>query len=137
MRNYIKVMKALADPSRVRILKLLQQRELCVCELNELFDLSQPTISKHLKVLEVAELVTFRKEGNWVVYRANDTRASGHAQAMLGYLDQARLDDDALREMLRHLPSIDRELIKTIGKKTTIKEHNTGDQSTRPRLCEM
>lgn len=116
VRNYIKVMKALADPNRVRMLKLLQQRELCVCELNELFQLSQPTISKHLKVLEEAELATFRKEGNWVVYRPNDGQPAEHALAMLNYLDQSLIEDEPLTEMLRRLPTVDRERIKTINR---------------------
>jgi len=115
VRNFIKVMKALADPNRVRMLKLLQQRELCVCELNELFHLSQPTVSKHLKVLEEAELVTFRKQGNWVMYRSNDGKPAEHASAMLDYLEQLTFEDETLAAMLIQLPTVDREIIKGIS----------------------
>lgn len=60
--------KALADPTRQRILLLLQERERCVGELVEEFNLSQPAISRHLAVLKNAGLVTDRREGQQVFY---------------------------------------------------------------------
>jgi len=66
MRDFIKVMKALSDPSRVKILKMLQHRDMCVCEIQAALGLAQPTISKHLKILEEAGLVGFTKDGLWV-----------------------------------------------------------------------
>jgi len=112
MRDFVKVMRALSDPNRIRIIKLLQEKELCVCELTGLFSLSQPTISKHLRVLEEADLVTFRKQGNWVVYRPVEDSRMGHARAMLDYIGQSAIDDKALQEMLQILPQVDRERIK-------------------------
>src|ERR1700759_1490838 len=67
------VMKALADPIRLRLLSLVashQGGEACVCTLNDAFDLSQPTISHHLKVLHEAGLLDREKRGVWVYYRA-------------------------------------------------------------------
>ena len=52
MKEFIKVTKALSDPNRVRILKLLQKREMCVCGIQAAFGIAQPTVSKHLKSLE-------------------------------------------------------------------------------------
>jgi ArsR family transcriptional regulator len=63
-----KFFKALADQTRLRILKLLQVREMCVCELMTALDLTQPTTSHHLHVLEDAGFVKNRKEGKWVFY---------------------------------------------------------------------
>ena len=63
MREFIKVMKALSDPNRVRILKLLQRRVLCVCEIKEALGLAQSSASKHLKILEEAGLIAYSKEG--------------------------------------------------------------------------
>ncbi|MDY6971919.1 MAG: metalloregulator ArsR/SmtB family transcription factor [Thermodesulfobacteriota bacterium] len=63
MRQFIKVMKALSDQNRVKIVKLLQRRVLCVCEIQEALGLAQSTASKHLKILEEAALITYRKEG--------------------------------------------------------------------------
>ncbi len=54
MKGFIKVMKALSDPNRVKIVKLLQHREMCVCELQAALGVSQPTVSKHLRLLEDA-----------------------------------------------------------------------------------
>ena len=52
MKEFIKAMKALSDPNRVKIIKLLQRRVLCVCEIQEALGLAQSTASKHLKILE-------------------------------------------------------------------------------------
>jgi ArsR family transcriptional regulator len=67
------LLKALADPVRLRLMSLVASRpggEACVCDLNEAFDLSQPTISHHMKVLHEAGLVDRDKRGVWVYYRA-------------------------------------------------------------------
>jgi len=68
------LLKALADPVRLRLMSLIashQGGEACVCDLNEAFDLSQPTISHHLKVLHEAGLIDREKRGVWVYYRAS------------------------------------------------------------------
>jgi ArsR family transcriptional regulator, arsenate/arsenite/antimonite-responsive transcriptional repressor len=66
------LLKALADPVRLRLMSLVashERGEACVCDLNEAFDLSQPTISHHMKVLHEAGLVDRHKRGVWVYYR--------------------------------------------------------------------
>jgi DNA-binding transcriptional ArsR family regulator len=63
-----KVFKALADAIRLRILGLLSSREMCVCEIMVALDLTQPTASHHLRILENVALVKDRKEGKWVFY---------------------------------------------------------------------
>jgi len=63
-----KVFKALSDPIRLRILGLLSSREMCVCEVMVALDLTQPTASHHLRILENVALVKDRKEGKWVFY---------------------------------------------------------------------
>ena len=63
-----KVFKALADAIRLRILGLLSTREMCVCEVMVALDLTQPTASHHLRILENVGLVKDRKEGKWVFY---------------------------------------------------------------------
>lgn len=73
------VFKALSDPCRVQLLSLIaahDQQEACVCDLNESFDLSQPTISRHLKILADAGLVSRDKRGVWVYYRVNPVALS-------------------------------------------------------------
>ena len=66
------VFKALGDPVRLRLVSLIgahQGGEVCVCDLTEAFDLTQPTISHHLKVLREAGIITSERRGTWVYYR--------------------------------------------------------------------
>jgi len=63
-----KYFKALADTTRLRILKLLERGELCVCELTAGLDMTQPNISFHLSTLKAAGLITDRKTGRWSYY---------------------------------------------------------------------
>ena len=83
MKQFIRVMKALSDPNRVRIIKILETKQLCVCELQDLVGLAQSTVSKHLKVLEEAGLVDYHKEGSWFIYRLSEGEESDYAGAML------------------------------------------------------
>jgi len=66
------VFKALADETRLRILSLLTVREMCVCEVMVALDLTQPTASHHLRILENVRLVKHRKEGKWVFYSLSE-----------------------------------------------------------------
>jgi ArsR family transcriptional regulator len=80
------LLKALADPVRLRLMSMLASRgdEVCVCDLNDAFDLSQPTISHHLKVLHQAGLVDREKRGVWVYYRARLDALSDLAAVIRG-----------------------------------------------------
>jgi len=64
-----KIFKALSDHSRLRIINMLNQKSMCVCEITEVLGLSQSTVSGHLRVLKEAELVDDEKDGLWVEYR--------------------------------------------------------------------
>lgn len=80
------LLKALADPVRLRLMSLIascEGGEACVCDLNDAFDLSQPTISHHLKVLYEAGLLHREKRGVWVYYRAR-TGALASLGALIG-----------------------------------------------------
>ncbi len=84
MKDFTKIAKALSDISRLKMLKLMEDKELCVCEIQSAFDFSQPTISKHLKVLEEAGLIVSRKKGAWVFYSINKNSSSEYVNTMLG-----------------------------------------------------
>jgi ArsR family transcriptional regulator len=76
------LLKALADPVRLRLMSLVASHEggeACVCDLNDAFALSQPTISHHLKVLHEAGLLDREKRGVWVYYRARSDALTGLA----------------------------------------------------------
>jgi len=109
MKRFVRVMKALSDPSRVKIIKILGVKELCVCELRQLLGLAQPTVSKHLKILEEAGLVDFRKEGSWIIYRLSTGEDSDYARVMLGNLGGWLDDEPQIQEMIDRLPQLNRE----------------------------
>ena len=111
MREFIKVMKALSDPNRVKMIKLLQRRVLCVCEIQEALGLAQSTASKNLKILEEAELITYSKDGLWVNYRLADGGKSPYVASLLGNLRHWLEDDDAVGELVARLPEIRRDTI--------------------------
>ena len=70
-QNLLPVLQALADPSRLRIVRLLRERERCVCHLTEVLDVKQSTISHHMSVLKRVGLVSDRRDprdGRWVYY---------------------------------------------------------------------
>jgi len=72
--KHCRIFKALADTNRLRILKLLDVREMCVCEIMIALDLTQPTASYHLKIMENVGLLKSRKEGKWVYYSIADPK---------------------------------------------------------------
>lgn len=86
LRDYEAVLKAAADPNRVRILKMLEGGELCVCQIVAALKLSQSTVSKHLSVLHAAGLVEERKEGRWVHFRLAEEAINEYAQPVLALL---------------------------------------------------
>ncbi len=111
MKEFVKVMKALSDINRVKIVKLLQHKMLCVCELQTALRVAQPTVSKHLKILENAGFVVSKKEGLWVNYYLADGSASPYTASMLGNLRHWLDHDPELKEIIERLPGIRRELI--------------------------
>jgi len=112
MKDFIKVMKAVSDPNRVKLLKILQARVLCVCEIQALLGIAQPTVSKHLKVLEEAGLVTFKKDGLWVNYSLADGNKSPYAATILGNLKHWLCDDREIRDLMEKTPAVSREEIR-------------------------
>jgi ArsR family transcriptional regulator, arsenate/arsenite/antimonite-responsive transcriptional repressor len=111
MKEFIKVMKALSDPSRVKILKMLRQRMLCVCEIQTALGLAQSTTSKHLKLLENAGLVFSSRDGLWINYQLSDGAQSIFAAGMLDSLNLWLEDDPQLVGLIKRLPQIRRETI--------------------------
>jgi len=108
MEEFIKVMKALSDPNRVKLLKLLQKREMCVCEIQTALGIAQPTVSKHLKVLEKAGLVGRKKDGLWVNYFLADGTRSPYAASLLGNLRHWLDDNPQIQELTERSAGIHR-----------------------------
>jgi len=111
MDEFVRVMKALSDPNRVRIVKMLQQRMMCVCEMQAALRLAQPTVSKHLKILEEAGLVNRRKDGLWVNYVVSDGSRSPYVASMLGNLRHWLSEDRDLAALLEAILDLDRNVL--------------------------
>ena len=109
MKGFVKVMKALSDPHRITILKMLQRRKMCVREIQKALQMPQPSVSKHLKVLGNAGLVTSEKDGLWVDYCISDGKNSPYVATVLRSFRNWLEDESQLIEILRKLPSIRRE----------------------------
>jgi ArsR family transcriptional regulator len=84
LTSEVRIFKALADINRLKIIKLLKEGELCVCELTAVLSTSQSTVSHHLSVLKKAGLIKERKEGKWSYFRLSDG-------AVIEILNQAKL----------------------------------------------
>ena len=82
MRELSRLFKALGDETRLRILKLLEVMELCVCEVEQSLQIAQSRASRHLGILREAGLVTDRREGPWVVYQLRDDAPAKVAGAL-------------------------------------------------------
>ena len=114
MKVFIRVMKALSDPNRVKMMKMLQTRPMCVCEIKEALSIAQSTASKHLKILEDAELVVSFKDGLWVNYSLFDGSGSPYSATMIGNLKHWLDNESEILELNQILPNIDRHDI--VGK---------------------
>jgi len=104
-------MRALSDPNRIKILKALQHKMMCVCELQVALQIAQPSVSKHLKILQDAGLVDFKKDGMWVNYHLTDGSSSAYAASLIGNLKHWLEDDAQVVDIVKKLPSIRRENI--------------------------
>lgn len=116
MKNFIHVMKALSDPGRVKIVKMLEQKNhLCVCEIQAVLGLAQPTISKHLKQLEQAEIVESFKDKQWVNYRLVKKSENKYANKIVKIIKNWLNDTPEVIELNKKLPMINRADICATG----------------------
>jgi len=82
IKNEIKIFKALADDTRLKIVEFLKEGEKCVCEIIPMTKKSQPAVSQHLKILSEADILEFRKEGTSIYYKIKDKRIIGIIQRL-------------------------------------------------------
>ena len=98
--------KAVADPTRIRILAALREGELCVCELADALELSQSTLSTHLQLIRQAGLVATSKRGKWIYYALEPDEVPlveaffAHHRAAMGADKRLRRDAERLRGRL-------------------------------------
>lgn len=111
MDNLTKVFKALSDSNRVRILKMLEDKELCVCEISSVLGLANSTVSKHLSILREAGLITDYKDGKWVNYSLRISPDSIYTKELLSLVKGWLSDDTIIKKDKKKLVSCDRENI--------------------------
>jgi ArsR family transcriptional regulator len=111
MKELMRVLKAMADENRVRILKMLQHRKLCVCELSEALGITQPSVSRHLKILQDAGLVEGKRNGQWVDYQLTADGADPYSRAMLRNIKKWLEDDRHVLNLIEHCAVLDRNII--------------------------
>lgn len=107
----VQTLKALGDGNRLRIVRALAARRACVCELAHALGLSQPNLSRHLRILEAADLVEARREGAWTEYRL----APGGATPLVRWLARATGEDPAARADKQALARADRKRLCGTG----------------------
>ena len=110
-RNYVNVFKALSDPNRIRILKMLVGREQCMCEVREVLNLSNSTVSKHLTILRDAGLLLDSKDGKWVNFRINDKSEHRFIRSVITLIQDSFDDDDVVKEDLKKVRRVNRKQI--------------------------
>ena len=106
MKSTLRVTKALADRQRVRILMLLQGRELCVCQIIEVLALAPSTISKHLSILSTAGLVDWRKDGRWAYYRLPERTAGAFVRPVLKWLGESVKNAETIKQDAKRLRTV-------------------------------
>ncbi|MDH5695188.1 MAG: metalloregulator ArsR/SmtB family transcription factor [Dehalococcoidia bacterium] len=105
MQSLIKATKALSDETRLRILKVLLDRECCVCEVMQALDISQSRASRNLGILQDAGFLTARREGTWIVYSVDWQAANRYATSLVKLLRDSLNGSEVLardKEKLKH-----------------------------------
>ena len=102
VNDLVAVAKAFADPTRVRVLAAVRNRELCVCELCDALNVTQSTLSTHLQVIRDASLVNTRKQGKWVYYSVNP-KAEQLLESVFGFFAPSLKADATIRQDARNL----------------------------------
>ncbi len=109
MQNLIKATKALSDETRLRILKVLLERECCVCEVMQALDISQSRASRNLGILQDAGFLTARRDGAWIVYSLDWQTANRYATSLAKLLKDSPVSGKVLaqdKERLKHAKRI-------------------------------
>ena len=115
MRELILVLKAVADKNRMRILKMLEKKSMCVCELAEVLGIKQPSVSKHLSILKNAGLIEDERSGQWIEYYPCRARINQHAPFMQAAVEKWLNDDPAIKADLKNAKTLCRSEICAKG----------------------
>jgi ArsR family transcriptional regulator, arsenate/arsenite/antimonite-responsive transcriptional repressor len=111
MKNNAKIFQALADSNRLRVVKMLSIKPLCVCEITEILGLATSTVSKHLAILRDAGFILDEKNGKWVDYRLNESPDNPIIEKLLKLVRETFNDDLQSRKDAEAVKNADRLII--------------------------
>lgn len=105
MQDLIKALKALSDETRLRIIKILLERECCVCEVMQALDISQTRASRNLGILQSAGFLSTRRDGPWIAYSLDWETANQYASSLAKLIKELAISSELLakdRQRLKH-----------------------------------
>ena len=111
MRELVKVFKALADKNRLRILKMLQHKKMCVCEISAALGITRPSVSRHLSLMRDAGFVEDERNGPWIDYMLCEEKINRYAPIIQSYLKGWINDDHTIRKDLKKIKTLNREVL--------------------------
>ena len=111
MKKLAKTFQALSDTNRIRILKMLEVRPLCVCEITEILILANSTVSKHLSILRETEFIIDEKDGKWVNYFLNKSKNDYYVSRLLPLISNWIPDDKIIVDDRERVKLVDRKII--------------------------
>ena len=111
MDRLLEFAQSVFEKTRLRMLKVLLERELCVCELAEIFKVSSARMSQHLQILRRAGVVSERRDGKWVYYSANREAVEAFTRSWQEYI-QANLEE--IPQLAAEFSALSSEKIKTV-----------------------
>jgi len=131
LRGFLNITGAIADETRIRILMMLDIHELCVCQITEALELAPSTISKHLSILETADLITRRKAGRWVYYRLSDPESSAAIKNALNLVTESLCQVKDIMEDRKRIKLLLKEDINDICKRLYHHDDNVNQSGGR------
>lgn len=124
-RIFHKGFKALAETTRIKILKVLTARSMCVCEISEVLGIVQPRVSQHLKILKEANLVNESRQGYWIFYSINKEKIENMFKDFMKFLNEDLGDlQEFKREYQRYINLDSNEKVNKIKKRLMDIRHN-------------
>ena len=116
MRELTKLFKALSDETRIRILKVLMERDCCVCEVMQALNISQSRASRNLGILADAGFVKSRRDGLWIIYSIDEQMVNSHAASLTEMLRSSLVNDEIILQDRERLSHAERTGPRAMGK---------------------
>ena len=109
MRDLMRVLKAAADKNRMRILKMVEKKSMCVCELAAVLKIKQPSVSKHLSILKNAGLIQDERNGQWIDYSLCTEKINKYSPVIQSTIKNWLNDDPIIKSDLKKTKSLCRQ----------------------------